>query len=129
MSKKPYRDTRQRLAIRRAIDEAKRPLGPKEILESASQHVPNLGIATVYRNIKVMVEEGKLETIELPGQPPRYSPPNGRNRALFLCHETDRVFALPDEALHPEANLPDGFEVERKDIIYYGRTRGVVSAP
>ena len=41
----------------------------------ASLEVPNLGIATVYRNIKTMVDQQELVPIELPGQPARYTLP------------------------------------------------------
>ena len=51
------RSTRQRAAIRDAIEQAGRPLLAQEVLELACRHVPRLGIATVYRNIKAMMEE------------------------------------------------------------------------
>ena len=54
------RNTRQRSAIRDAIALADRPLLPQEVLEAAQHEVPGLGIATVYRNLKVLVEEGDL---------------------------------------------------------------------
>ena len=63
MANKTLRATKQRHAIRKAIDAANRPLGSKEILQIAGRSVPNLGIATVYRNIKVMIDEGELETV------------------------------------------------------------------
>ena len=53
------RNTRQRSAIRDSIARADRPLLPQEVLEAARQDVPGLGIATVYRNLKALVEEGK----------------------------------------------------------------------
>ena len=52
------RNTRQRSAIRDAIAQAQRPLLPQEVLEAARTEVPGLGIATVYRNLKALVEEG-----------------------------------------------------------------------
>jgi Fe2+ or Zn2+ uptake regulation protein len=50
MQRKQIRETRQRYAIKRSINELGRPLAPKEILDHASRYVPNLGIATVYRH-------------------------------------------------------------------------------
>ena len=40
------RRTPQRDAVRDAIQEAARPLGPNEILDAARRRVPGLGIAT-----------------------------------------------------------------------------------
>jgi Fe2+ or Zn2+ uptake regulation protein len=78
---KAERSTRQRAAIREAIEQAGRPLLAQEVLDLACLHVPRLGIATVYRNIKAMVEEGAIKQVLLPGEPPirasrtRPSPP------------------------------------------------------
>jgi Fe2+ or Zn2+ uptake regulation protein len=41
-------------------------------LESASKEVPNLGIATVYRNINAMVTNGTLRAVPMPGEADRY---------------------------------------------------------
>ena len=54
------RNTRQRTAIRDAIALANRPLLAQEVLDAAQNQVPGLGIATVYRNIKSLVEEDVL---------------------------------------------------------------------
>ena len=120
MSNKTLRATKQRHAIRKAFDAANRPLGPKEILQIAGRSVPNLGIATVYRNIKVMIDEGELETVELPGQAARYQPPADENQQLLICEKDDSVFTINKEIddFHPD--LPDGFVLKRYQIIYYG---------
>jgi len=60
---KIFRETKQRNAIKHAIDRAGRPVGPKEILEIAADEVPNLGIATVYRNIKTMLAQNEIVRI------------------------------------------------------------------
>ena len=52
------RDTAQRRAIRRALDDAGRPLGALEVLKLSKRFAPKLGIATVYRTLKTF---GKVE--------------------------------------------------------------------
>jgi Fe2+ or Zn2+ uptake regulation protein len=69
------RDTKQRAAIRDALNKADRPLNPKEILAIAQNTVPNLGIATVYRNIKTMLERKEIAAIEGSGIAPCYEIP------------------------------------------------------
>ncbi|MGF1482922.1 MAG: Fur family transcriptional regulator [Opitutales bacterium] len=119
---KEQRDTRQRKAIKFAFAHGNRPLSPKEVLELASAQVPNLGIATVYRNIKGMVEQGELEVVELPGQAPRYCLPNGNKQApLIVCERTDRVFQLKDQDVSVQLpDLPEGFKLKRAEIFLYG---------
>ncbi|MFM7507657.1 MAG: transcriptional repressor, partial [Rubrivivax sp.] len=50
------RNTRQRTAIRDALQRARRPLLPQEVLLAAQAQAPRLGLATVYRNLKTLVE-------------------------------------------------------------------------
>mgnify|MGYP000380226949 CR=1 FL=1 len=66
------RRTRQRDAIRATFAEAARPLAVQEAHLLALKTVPGLGIATVYRNIKALLDEGFLAVVELPGEPARY---------------------------------------------------------
>ncbi len=57
------RTTRQRDAIKAVIEAAKRPLSPREVLDAARHEVRALGIATVYRNLKLLVAEGAVQVI------------------------------------------------------------------
>ena len=69
---KTCRDTIQRTAIRNALTNSPRPLNVEEILEAGQVNVPNLGIATVYRNIKTMLAEGEIRAIGGTGIPDCY---------------------------------------------------------
>ncbi len=121
MNKKMFRDTKQRHAIKKAIESANRPVGPKEILTLASKEVPNLGIATVYRNIKTMVEQGELVTVDLPGQAPRYQPPAAdRPPHLFICQKSDSVYNIDPDLKGFKLKLPDEFKVKDFQIIAFG---------
>lgn len=122
MITKSPRETKQRNAIRKAFEETGRPLSPREVLDIASSDVPNLGIATVYRNIKAMVETGDLMQVELPGQPPRYDLPKSERQPLMLCEKTNRVFFADNNKI--SLNIPkiDGFDVKGYQIILYGES-------
>ncbi|HWP18921.1 MAG TPA: transcriptional repressor [Burkholderiaceae bacterium] len=113
------RHTRQRAAIRDALLEAGRPLLPQEVLEVAQRQAPGLGIATVYRNLRALVEEGQLQLVQLPGENPRFEPV-GRHHHHFQCRRCERVFdvhACPGDL----ARLaPPGFRVEDHDLTLYG---------
>ena len=64
------RNTKQKDAIRAALVETGRPLSPEEVLSYAQRSVMDLSIATVYRNLKIMVEEKWLTAVQLPGELP-----------------------------------------------------------
>ena len=55
------RKTSQRNAIQEVFLKTDRPLGIDEILEAGRRTVSSLNQATVYRNLKLLVEKGWLE--------------------------------------------------------------------
>ena len=117
------RHTRQRAAIREAIVAAARPLLPQEVLQAAQQQVPGLGIATVYRNLKGLVEEGELRAVHLPGENPRFEATGHAHHHHFQCRQCQRVFdvhACPGDL---SRLAPQGFTVEDHDLTLYGRCR------
>lgn len=115
------RSTRQRRAIREAFLEAGRPLSPQEVLELARKKVPSLGLATVYRTLKGLVEEGFLTPVALPGEPFRYEPAGREHHHHFLCRRCGRVYELL--GCHPalQDHLPPGFLAEGHEVMVYGR--------
>lgn len=127
MTKKaPFqRDTAQRRAIRGALEEAGRPLGALEVLEASKPLVPGLGIATVYRNIKALLEEGAVSAVELPGEPPRYESAGKGHHHHFRCSRCEKVFEL-DGACVPDLKkaLPRGFRADSHEVLVHGRCAG-----
>ncbi|WP_157268999.1 Fur family transcriptional regulator [Azohydromonas aeria] len=117
--------TRQRTTILQALTAAQRPLLPQEILEAAQATLPRLGIATVYRQIKQLVEEGELQVVRLPGDNARYEAARHahHHHHHFQCTVCQRVFdvhACPGDL----ARLaPEGFTVEDHDLTLYGHCR------
>lgn len=117
------RNTRQRSAIRDSIARADRPLLPQEVLEAARQDVPGLGIATVYRNLKALVEEGELKPVHLPDENPRFELVGHQHHHHFQCRQCQRVFdvhACPGDL---GRLAPQGFTVEDHDLTLYGRCK------
>jgi len=88
------RNTRQRAAIRLAIEQAGRPLLPAEVLAAAQQDVPGLSLATVYRGLKALVEEGQLAPVSLPSEITRYERAGHHHHHHFQCRRCQRVHDL-----------------------------------
>ncbi len=117
------RSTRQRAAIREALDVAQRPLLPQEVLAAAQAQVPGLGIATVYRNLKALLDEGEIQLVALPGENPRYETRGHGHHHHFQCQSCERVFdvhACPGDL---SRLAPAGFTVEDHELTLYGRCR------
>jgi Fur family ferric uptake transcriptional regulator len=117
----PPRNTVQRAAIRDAFEHADRPLSPVEALGAAQRQVPGLGIATVYRNIRMLVEEGWLSEVPLPGAPNRYEVAGKHHHHHFRCRVCDRVYEVDFCPPDLRGLLPPGFQLEGHDITLFGR--------
>ena len=115
------RATQQRDAIRNAIYNAGRPLSVNEILRSARNEITNLGIATVYRNLKVLQEEKQIVQVNLPGEPPRWETAHSSHHHHFLCRTCDRLFEINNCLGDLTKLLPSGYTLEEHDILLRGQ--------
>ncbi len=117
------RNTRQNEAIRKTIIESGRPLSPTEILELAQEDIPGLGIATVYRTIKRLIEQGDAVAVELPGAPPRYESSGAAavHHHHFHCDACDRVFDVPGCLGNLVTLTPPGFRLNAHELVLYGQ--------
>lgn len=115
------RDTSQRRAIRRALEDAGRPLGALEVLEASKGFAPGLGIATVYRNIKGLIESGEISEVQLPGEAPRYEAAGKDHHHHFRCSACEKVFELGGACLPDlKGALPRGFRVTSHEVLVHG---------
>jgi len=115
------RATRQRDAIKSIIQASRRPLSPREVLEGARASVRALGLATVYRNLKLLVAEGTVQVITLPGESPRYEMKESGHHHHFQCTTCRRVYDVPGCPGNLRRLAPRGFTVEHHDVTLYGR--------
>lgn len=115
------RDTSQRRAIRRVFCEASRPLSAHEVLEQAGKYKGGLGIATVYRNIKILRDENWLSVVLNPGMPPRYERADQPPHHYFYCTHCGSAFSVPCQPSLLDPLLPDGFKLESHDLVIYGQ--------
>ena len=117
------RNTRQRRAIRAAFQGNDRPLNPNEVLSLAATGHRGLGIATVYRNIKSLVEEGWLTPVELPGEVTHYELAGKEHHHHFHCRSCGKVYELNACLPNVQKLAPQGFEVAGHDLLLYGACR------
>jgi len=114
------RSTRQRREIRELFEQNGRPLAADEVLQLAQERIPGLGMATVYRTIKGLIDEGWLIAVEVPGQPPRYEVRGKAHHHHFHCLKCQRLFEL-EGCLEPlEKLIPSTFRVVDHVVLIYG---------
>lgn len=114
------RKTSQREAIKGVFASAGRPLTAQEVLDGARDGVPSLGIATVYRALKALQEEGILSAVELPGETVRYDLSDKPHHHHFLCRGCKKAFIVENCPGNLSRLVPEGFRLEAHEIVLKG---------
>ena len=114
------RKTSQRAALENVFDKEDRPLCVEEILKTGREMVCTLNQATVYRNLKAMVEKGALIQISHPVLGTLYERTGKEHHHHFHCRICDRVFELPGCGLDSKKAAPRGYITEGHEIFLSG---------
>lgn len=117
------RKTSQRESIVEAIRSSRGPLAVEEILERARQQSRSLGIATVYRTLKLLTESGQIQALTLSDGQVRYEAADLGHHHHFHCRECGKVFDLPGcplKKLDSALSVPKGFRVEDHELTLVG---------
>ncbi|MBM3408011.1 MAG: transcriptional repressor, partial [Betaproteobacteria bacterium] len=96
---------------------------------AAQQQVPGISLATVYRNLRILADEGELVQVKLPGESPRYELSGREHHHHFQCRYCQRAFEVygcPGTLAHL---APPGFLVEDHEVILYGQCSGCIQVP
>ena len=114
------RNTTQRMAIEQVFRQHDRPLGMDEILEYGRELVETLNQATVYRNLKILIDDGWLKRIAHPTIGTIYERADKEHHHHFHCRSCNRAFEVPGCALKEDEMAPEGFEVEDHEVFLFG---------
>jgi Fur family ferric uptake transcriptional regulator len=115
------RQTRQRDALRHIVAEAPGPLSVAELLSAAQQRLESIGIATVYRTVRMMEEAGEIRPVVLPGGETRWESSDRGHHHHFQCRVCSKVTDFHGCPLHVHTDsLPPGYLVETHEITLLG---------
>lgn len=116
------RQTRQRDAILRVIAEADGPLSVPEIHDLARRDHAAIGLATIYRTLKLLQEGGQIQSVILPSGESRFEAAHQGHHEHFQCRDCQHVFDLHVCPLQLPRNtvLGGGFVVEDHELTLYG---------
>ena len=107
--------TRQRALIARILRDASKHLTAEEIYHLARQSMPFIAVGTVYRNLKLMTEEGELRRIETAGGPVHYDA-NRSPHGHLVCRVCGRLEDLAVPYLTPYLRRCTGESVPVYDL-------------
>ena len=121
--KPTQRSTQQRQIIHSVIRGAAGPLTVPQIHQRARSRLKSIGVATVYRTVKLLLESDQIKTVILPDGQNRYESADLKHHDHFRCNRCDRVFDLDlcAVSIPNGTTLPDGFEIEDHELTLYGR--------
>ena len=92
----------------------------EEIYQDLKSELPNLSLATVYRNCNKLTELGELLRLDVGSK--THFDADTSDHQHFLCSRCGRVydlfFALPEEVI--ETNLPNDFCYESHRLVFFG---------
>jgi Fur family ferric uptake transcriptional regulator len=114
------RNTVQRKAIEEVFKQHNRPLRIGEILKHGNKLTPSLNQATVYRNLKLLVNSGWLTRVAHPVLGTLYERAGKEHHHHFHCRSCNRILELPGCALKEDEMAPDGFIVEEHEVFMFG---------
>ena len=114
------RNTTQKNAILDVFAGTDRPLGIAEILAAGREKVKSLNEATVYRNLKLLVERGWLKKVNTPDLGTLYERAGKGHHHHFQCRSCDRLFEISGCALNEDRSTPPGFVTESHEVYLFG---------
>lgn len=114
LSDNGYKITPQRRLILEVITNSKQHLTAEEIAEKIKLVEPSISLATVYRNLKLMVDLGLLSRLDLHHGPPSYEFFQGHNHHLVcrVCGKATKLGVCPMQGEILKVIEQNGFEVD-----------------
>ena len=114
------RSTKQREIVYEALMRLYHPTA-EEVYEYLQNEQPGIGRATVFRNLTVLAEEGRIVKLFFPDEVAHYDA-NIDGHYHFVCKRCAKIIDLRTNA-RPALPPEHDFEVETQEINFYGRCR------
>lgn len=116
------RNTIQKDLVLKAVQQMKSHVTADAVYEFIKKDYPTIGKGTVYRNLGILVEEGAVRKVEIPGGPDRFDF-TLKNHYHVRCVKCGEVFdvdmdELPD--LKKQIHDTHGMQFLDYDILFRG---------
>ncbi len=112
------RTTKQRDCIHKVLESSQFALSTEELLTECQKELPNLGIATIHREIKRLRDEHKLEEVQIHGDPIRFCLADKHHHHHFKCNDCQKVYDIACSGV--DVNLPKGFKKAEHEVNIFG---------
>ena len=116
------RETRQREAILNVLRDADSHPTADRIYDEVRKTIPNISKGTVYRNLKILKDAGKISELNLDGTVSRYEDKKD-GHYHFRCEKCGKIFDLDEpvnHALDKKIAKKTGFTVNYHQLEFRG---------
>ena len=116
--------TPQRVAIIEYLSEYGH-LSISKMYELVSKKFPSISLATIYKNVNAMIDNGFLKEVKIIGQDSRYELNYGEHSHV-VCRECGKVVDIEMESdeLLKEASKKSRMSVDSSSMVFYGVCEG-----
>ena len=118
-----YKKSRLRERLLAIIDATGTHPTAQELFDVLREEHPGVGLASIYRNLRILVEQGRLTRVEIKGNSERFETRLDRHYHL-ICEDCGAVRDIPlevDRDLDHRVEKVTGYSVSRHEIQFFGR--------
>jgi Fur family peroxide stress response transcriptional regulator len=119
---KTMKYSRQREEVMHAIEEHHDHPTADQIYAELRDQDPTISLATVYRNLKFLSEQGKIQKLSFIAGADHFDP-NMERHSHFVCEHCGRIYDLPaqtEETLDEEAAPYAPGKITCHDLVFHG---------
>ena len=120
MSKIGQRKTPQREVIYNIIQTSSGPVTVQEVLTKTVELNVQIGIATIYRTIKLLLSSDKISIVTLPDGQARYEISELKHHHHFHCTVCGKVSDINQCCMHLHENEVEGHLIQHHEITLFG---------
>ncbi|HEY4689176.1 MAG TPA: Fur family transcriptional regulator [Anaerolineae bacterium] len=124
LSERQFKITRQRRAVLRAIAGSNSRMSPAEVYAQARRNCRDLGLATVYRTLDILVEIGAIRRMHLDDGCEGFAPASAEHGHHLICSECHATIEFEDcnmTAMLKRLESRTGFTIEKHWLELVGR--------
>ncbi len=116
------RNTKQRDTVLKIVEEACDHPSAETIYNRARTLIPDISLGTVYRNLKLLVELGKIREVAILNAGDRYDKTLGVHAHFHCtrCGEVTDVLDLNLDGIESEISAKTGNKIEGADVLFTG---------
>lgn len=114
-----FTTSKQRKMVLDILQNTKEHPTAEMIYGFARQHKLKISLATIYKNLKELVAEGKVVTLETEDTKIHYDA-DVSNHAHFICFSCGKIYDIYDVEKEPKGLSEVAGRVEKQKRVYYG---------